>query len=698
MNSRTILSGILSLALSAGLSPRCDAEGLDDTLLNISLREDPVYPVPEIGQRRFYCRYQAEPEWSAPRMVLRFADQALFLNKTFAGAPGVTEIPASSISEVDMGGSIRQASWIMPWRKRLPGASNLSGPQELFADGSSGFYQWVVEYTSAGTTERLFGDVHSFTIPRRLVFGMMGDSFGSGEGAPAVGSSPWINTAGHRSAVSGGEIAISMFHNNYRNLAFDYVNATSSGAIAHDIWSEIGQSNREGTDGQGIATPQAKVLEAFLGKPEKDFNYNSYEHVDAIILSCGGNDIGFSTMVKHYFGIPTLLTTPLGCVPLLLIPKFGIPLFIACIAVVLEADFEFETQAFEAPFVSEGKRRYFSFYLDRLKVQYQKLERRLVRDIRPGTDPLRETSAKVHRVLVTEYPNPLKSCKNHWDLEELFGFFPLPLHIAGDEATDINTKLAVQTHNTPAPASGGLNHTLRDIVQTTATNSAADWQFVKTGHLMAANGGVCHSGRQFVQRWEAYSMPGPNPENNAVHPNRKGHSQVYAPAIIAALENAVSPAYRQNGAIEEGIKPGTTLLADLVIDSLEVTHFDMVTRQVSFRATVRNYGGTASQPGKLNIRADAVDESYRIKIGEHLVPAIPPQSTHPSPLEFTLSIPDLEAFRQLPIACYKPGANFNPAAYEIRDRALTHWFAADSLLRGFVTTPSLESNTHGAHP
>jgi len=703
MNPRTLLSGLLALTAFASLSPQCDAQGLDETELNISLREDPVYPVPEIGQRRFFCRYEAQPGWQNPRMILRFANQAVFLDNTTASAVAVTAIPATSITQHTVGGAIREANWIMPWRKRNPGAANLDGPQELFPDGSSGFYQWVVEYETAGITKRHFGDVHSFTMPRRLVFAMMGDSFGSGEGAPATGSTPWINVAGHRSAVSGGEIAISMFRKNYPNIAFDYVNTTSSGAIADDIHSSVGQSKREGTDGQGINTPQAKVLEGFLGKPEKDFNYNSYKHVDAIIMSCGGNDIGFSTIVTHYFGLPTdLLSTAAVCLPFLAVPVYGIPLTIACFALAFEADYSFEEQGHSAPYVSEGYLARPDFYFQRLKSQYRQLNDRLVGTgpggLRAGADPQNKTSVDVNKVLVIEYPNPLKKCTSHWDVDRILGFtlLPLPLHIAEDEAKEVNTKLAVQTLNTPAPSfngrPGGLNHTLLDAVAEN-NNEFGNWQFVQTGHLMSNSGGLCRSGRQFVRRWEAYDMAGPNPENNAIHPNRKGHSEIYAPAISAALQNAVSPAYRQSQASEEGIKPGTTLLADLVIDSLEVTHFDIDTRQVSFRATVRNYGGTASQAGKLSIHAQAVDKSFFLKLGEQPVPAIPPQSTHPSPLEFTLSIPDFSAFRQLPIACYKPGANFNPAAYEIRDRALIHWFAAASLLRGSVTTPSLESNT-----
>jgi hypothetical protein len=691
MNIRNVLPGLLAIVLSVILTPRSQADGLDQTLLNISLREDPVYPVPEIGQRRFFCRYETKPEWGNVRMVMRFAYQSALLENNIAGAPGVTEIPATSILQQITAPSIRQAQWVMPWRKRNPGAANLDGPIELiFADGNSGFYQWVVEYETAGITKRQFGDVHSFTVPRRLVFAMMGDSFGSGEGAPAIGSKPWINTAGHRSIMSGGELSLSLFRNSYPNLAFDYVNLTSSGAIAHDIWSETGQSKRD-EDGQGISTPQAELLEAFLGKPEKDYGLNSYKHVDAIIMSCGGNDIGFSTIVSHYFGEPKIGigATAAACIPAGL---FGIQAYIKCIALALSVDYSFK-EGNEAPFVSEGEWRYFNFYRTRLKTQYEKMEKRLVRDLRPGTDPQRQTSAQVHQVLAIEYPNPLRSCKEHWDINVIAGLVPIPVVITKPEAKEINTQLAVETLNTPVPSSPGLNHSLRGIVEATDVLSTAKWQFIQAGHLMANDGGVCRPNRQFVQRFESYTMAGPNPENNAIHPNRKGHAEIYTPAITAALDNAISPAYRQNRASEEGIKPGTSVLPDPILAGLLVKNFDPNAGQISFQAFVRNHGSVDSSPGKLEIYAQSIDDniSFTAKIGEIAFPAYPP-NVLTLPLSFTLTIPNHPAFSQLPIACFTAGSNFNPAAYEMRDRALNRWFGPNSRLLGRISTTGLDSN------
>lgn len=684
---------LLGMALFAGLSQHISAQGLDESELNITLREDPVYPVPEIGQRRFYCRYVPGFQQNDPRMVLRFARQASFLENTDAGAPYVTEVPPAAMFQNQVTGSYYQAIYTMPWRKRDPGSNNLTGPEELLPDGHSGFYQWVLEYVSGGSTKRSFGDVHSFTMPRRLVFGIMGDSFGSGEGAPATGSNPWINTAAHRSRHSGGEIAISLFRNTYHNLAFDYFNTSSSGAIAHDIWSNTSQSKREGSDGQGLGTPQAKLVEGFLGKPESSHDYNRYKHVDAIIFSCGGNDFGFSTILEHYFGVPRIgiLGAAIACSPLLILVN-GPVLYVGCIAAALFKDYSFE-MGNEAPFVSEGKWRYFPFFRDRLRNEYVKMENRLVNNLRVGTDPTIDTKAQVHHFLVTEYPNPLKTCKRHWDFEEKLGFLPIPLLISEDETTEAKTKLAVQTYNTPAPSSGGLNHALRGIVENTNNLSTADWQFVQTGHLIAANGGVCHGGRQFNERYESYDMAGPNPANNAIHPNRKGHNGIYAPAISAALQATISPSYRQNRAFHEGIKPGTTLLADLVIYSLTMTNFNQSTREISFRAIVRNFGNVASDPGELSIYARSVDDfSFLVKLGEVPVPTVQPLSAAPQPLEFTLTIPDHPAFRKVPIGCYKAGASFNPAAYATRDLALAHWFIQNSFLEGQISTPSTEKN------
>ena len=53
----------------------------------------------------------------------------------------------------------------------------------LHTTGTRIFYRWWIEKINAGEKNLIPGDIHSFVNPRKISIAMLGDSFGSGEGA-----------------------------------------------------------------------------------------------------------------------------------------------------------------------------------------------------------------------------------------------------------------------------------------------------------------------------------------------------------------------------------------------------------------------------------------------------------------------------------------------------------------------------------
>ncbi len=194
-------------------------------------------------------------------------------------------------------GDAVNAKVILPWERPTDREIEANGPRERYDPGTTVFYKWqITRSRKVGMGEEvnvLNSEIRSFTMQRRIILAILGDSYGSGEGAPAAeGSSGWIQSiqgvSAHRSPVSGQELAVKEFFGARPELAYDYVNVSVSGSLLRDIYDK----NLD----EYVDFVQGDKLNKWLTKRD-------YSDLDTIILSISGNDFGFANLVYGYMGI-----------------------------------------------------------------------------------------------------------------------------------------------------------------------------------------------------------------------------------------------------------------------------------------------------------------------------------------------------------------------------------------------------------
>jgi hypothetical protein len=160
---------------------------------------------------------------------------------------------------------------------------------KVFPKGTKIFYAWTRTNRPAGFTEDLTlnSPVYSFIMPRPLTIAYLGDSYASGEGAK--GNGPWMHEPCHRSANSGGELAIRKLKQEKKEIEVDYINTTCSGARLLDYFAEA-QKVEPGKTAvkQGI---QVDLVVNWLDS-------KNYDGIDILLAGGGGNDIGFGNIVS----------------------------------------------------------------------------------------------------------------------------------------------------------------------------------------------------------------------------------------------------------------------------------------------------------------------------------------------------------------------------------------------------------------
>ena len=160
--------------------------------------------------------------------------------------------------------------------------------EKSFAYGTKVYFAWARTHIPNGATEELTVNsaVSSFVMPRPLTIAYMGDSYASGEGGK--GDAPWENDACHRSNNSGGVLAIKKLIRERKDVAFDYVNTTCSGARVIDFFLVA-----QPVDPNKNATKQDKQLDIV----KRWLSRNNYDSLDILLADGGGNDIGFGNLV-----------------------------------------------------------------------------------------------------------------------------------------------------------------------------------------------------------------------------------------------------------------------------------------------------------------------------------------------------------------------------------------------------------------
>jgi len=184
----------------------------------------------------------------------------------------------------DIGGGKAEAVVIFP---HSGNPANSRG--KIFAKGTKVFYAWTRTNRPSGFTEDLTlnSPVYSFVMPRPLTIAYLGDSYASGEGAKGSGS--WMHEPCHRSANSGGELAIKKLKQEKKEYEIDYINTTCSGARLLDYFAEA-QKVEPGKTAvkQGI---QVDLVVNWLSS-------KNYDGIDILLADGGGNDIGFGNIVS----------------------------------------------------------------------------------------------------------------------------------------------------------------------------------------------------------------------------------------------------------------------------------------------------------------------------------------------------------------------------------------------------------------
>lgn len=184
----------------------------------------------------------------------------------------------------DAGGGKALAKVIFPHSGQAPNSRG-----KVFSKGTKVFYAWTRTNRPAGFTEDLTlnSPVYSFIMPRPLTIAYLGDSYASGEGGK--GSGNWMHEPCHRSANSGGELAIKKLIQERKEYEIDYKNTTCSGARLLDYFAEAQKVEPGKTPvKQGI---QVDLVDSWLSS-------KNYDGLDILLADGGGNDIGFGNIVS----------------------------------------------------------------------------------------------------------------------------------------------------------------------------------------------------------------------------------------------------------------------------------------------------------------------------------------------------------------------------------------------------------------
>lgn len=684
---------LVACALAAGLLPvaRAGVGPNDAARLGMVDRLDPNFPVPEVGSRFMRMRFQPDPAWQeyevwvviAKSQLGAEADPFVPYGWPETGPQAERYVERVTVNAIGLPAS---ASHILKHRRHGAGGdiqgAGASG-YDFIRDNDPAYYRWVVRHRQhAGapwTVET--GDVHSFVMPRRLVVAVLGDSFGSGEGAPAMTGPPWVmsheGTLGRRSPISGQNMALELF-GAPTEIAFDAINLTSSGAIAEDLYSSRGQfyrpDNEPGEPGRGGVTFSQ------IHRLRMEAARRGYGTIDAVILSVGGNDLGFANLVGAYFGIDLpRLAAAAGIILFGSSELFG-PLggFInamwGSIFNAINSSFDFSIRSdYPGGYPGGFQPVRFARMLDRLPGEYGKLAGALID--RPGG-----VAWQVNKVGVTEYPNPFKDTTSFTEFVPVARFAGLPpdlartfpfeyqVRISPAEGVEIRDTVIPLLHS-PQPPGGGFNHGLRTGVNRAASLTPdTDWRLIRTGQYQPPRTGLGATGRHFNTLRDAAFLDRGEPakrRNHAMHPNADGHRELYRPAVLDYLLAELDVFYRRAQAAH--LTPPALGERDLT-GSIRVTGFDPSTRILSAELFVENRGTATAAATVVRCVMPPVGA-----LGDVAVPSLPDKSSFRQTVQ--LQVPEHPLFGVHRFLCedaflFAPGYEF----YADRDATLAFFF------------------------
>lgn len=148
----------------------------------------------------------------------------------------------------------------------------------------------------------------SFRMPDTYNIAIAGDSYGSGEGAPhrtfnPVGdnSNMWTHDDCHRSNKSGFVRGVKKFIGDNPDVAVDYIHVACSGATVGKLITEAQQQSKF-YDFRSPHRIQFDLIQKFLDD-------ENHRELHLLLLSIGGNNLGFADIVINYMIMPTNAAT-----------------------------------------------------------------------------------------------------------------------------------------------------------------------------------------------------------------------------------------------------------------------------------------------------------------------------------------------------------------------------------------------------
>lgn len=175
---------------------------------------------------------------------------------------------------------------ILPHRDHPTPNGRSDKSPKIYNRGSGTIYsKWVLKISKGGRDTYFDDAVREFTMPRVFIIAYAGDSYAAGQGAPYTSGAKWDDNLCWRSENSGGMRAIRKLIESTSDVAIRYTNVTCSGAVIGSL-----TSNQNVTDffggALGSKAPQLQQIERWM-------NDNNRQTVDILLMSIGGNDIGF---------------------------------------------------------------------------------------------------------------------------------------------------------------------------------------------------------------------------------------------------------------------------------------------------------------------------------------------------------------------------------------------------------------------
>jgi hypothetical protein len=267
------------------------------------LYSNSVTPEGILGERKISAKFQRQIGNSSPFDI---TPQSVYLYYSYSENGSIAQNlnPNEARDSRDLG--ITPAQLVNSrWEVILPHSGNRNGAigQNVieFKGKQKAYYKWYLTFPD-GKTEST--KVANFEMPRPINIAVMGDSYGSGEGAPMTGGRLWATGGNncHRSENAGEYKAVQQFVASNPHIAVVHKPffVSCSGAQTKNI---IGTDYSTGfCDNQGN-TPeptQLKQLQLVFENPQ-NYKGDIQGKIDAVVISIGGNDAGFASAVKDAF-------------------------------------------------------------------------------------------------------------------------------------------------------------------------------------------------------------------------------------------------------------------------------------------------------------------------------------------------------------------------------------------------------------